>query len=415
MLARSMAVLRRVAELRASLPREFWTIWVGTLINRCGGFAAPLLAFYLTQSRGFTLSEAGAVVALYGAGSVAASLTGGVLADRVGRRATMAVSLLGGSVVMVALGFAQTPRAIAALVLALGFSSDLYRPAAAAFVADVVPPEQRLRAFGLLHWVINVGFSIAPLAAGLIAGYSYLALFLGNAAAMALYGAIVLTRLPETRPRWDPAKDGARVGLGDVLSHGAFMAFAALTFVQGVIIFQHNVTLPGWMSSQGHGARVFGAVIALNGAVIVLLQPFIVERLRGVRPARVLAAAALLTGLGFSLHGLGSSLALHALAVVIWTFGEIAATPATAVSVASMASAHAQGRYQGVLTLAMGLASFTGPLLGPRVLEAGGPAALWGGCLLLGALAAAGFLATSRAPSIPLARAEPAAAPRAAE
>lgn len=41
----------RLAELRASLPPAYWTVWVGTLINRTGGFVVPLLAFYLTQGR----------------------------------------------------------------------------------------------------------------------------------------------------------------------------------------------------------------------------------------------------------------------------------------------------------------------------------------------------------------------------
>jgi MFS family permease len=387
----------RLAELRASLPPAYWTVWVGTLINRTGGFVVPLLAFYLTQGRGLSLSDAGAIVALYGAGSIGASLVGGVLADRVGRRATMAMSLLGGAAVMLSLGLARSTPAIAVLVLALGFVSDLYRPAVAAFVVDVVPAEHRLRAFGLLHWAINIGFSIAPLAAGLLAGWSYLALFVIDAATMAIYGVIVLLRVPETRPAHPVDVSTPRVGLYQILTHRAFMGFVGLTFLNALVIFQHNVTLPGWMAGQGHDERVFGAVIAVNGVVIVLLQPFVVERLRAVRPGRVLAAAALLTGVGFSMHGLGGAIALHVAAVCVWTLGEIAATPATAATVAAMSAAEARGRYQGVLTMAWGAASFVGPLLGPRILSAGGPLALWGGCLALGAIAAAGFLATTHA------------------
>ncbi len=99
-----MPVFGRLVEIRRSLPDEYWVVWVGTLINRMGGFVAPLLTFYLVGARGLSVGEAGVIVSLFGAGSVIAALVGGVLADRVGRRATMLVSLISGGVLMASLG-----------------------------------------------------------------------------------------------------------------------------------------------------------------------------------------------------------------------------------------------------------------------------------------------------------------------
>src|SRR2546430_8004168 len=48
------------------LPRAFWTLWVGTLVNRAGGFVVPFLAIYLTQRRSLPVAEAGAIVSLFG-------------------------------------------------------------------------------------------------------------------------------------------------------------------------------------------------------------------------------------------------------------------------------------------------------------------------------------------------------------
>ena len=64
----------------------YWTIWLGTLVNKLGSVVVPFLALYLTQERGLPNAEAGALLSLYGAGSILAGLTGGVLADRHGRR-----------------------------------------------------------------------------------------------------------------------------------------------------------------------------------------------------------------------------------------------------------------------------------------------------------------------------------------
>ena len=51
----------------AGLPRPFWVLWTGMLVNRAGSFVVPFLAIYLTQARGFSAAQAGIVAALYGA------------------------------------------------------------------------------------------------------------------------------------------------------------------------------------------------------------------------------------------------------------------------------------------------------------------------------------------------------------
>jgi len=107
----------------------------------------------------------------------------------------------------------------------------------------------------------------------------------------------------------------------------------------------------------------------------------------------VLAGAALLLGVGFFLHGVGSAVAMHAVAVAVWTLAEILQSPTSSAVVARLADPAARGRYQGVFTMSWGLASCLGPLLGTQVLDRAGPWALWGGCLGIGVAAAAGFLA----------------------
>ena len=70
------------------LPRTFWYLWSGILLNRLGGFVVLFLSLYLTAQRGLSLALAGAVVGTYGVGGMVGTLLGGVLADRWGRRRT---------------------------------------------------------------------------------------------------------------------------------------------------------------------------------------------------------------------------------------------------------------------------------------------------------------------------------------
>ena len=99
----------RVAVLTADLPSAYWFLWLGILNNRLGSFVIPFLTLYLTTQRGVSVSQAALTVSLFGAGSFAAQLTGGELADRFGRRPVLLMSLFIAPVAMLALGFAHAP------------------------------------------------------------------------------------------------------------------------------------------------------------------------------------------------------------------------------------------------------------------------------------------------------------------
>jgi MFS family permease len=317
-------IRRSLAHTIDELPGAYWTLWVGTLVNRLGGFVVPFLALYLRRARGLDIAEVGGIVSLFGLGSMTAGPLGGVLADRIGRRATLLISLLGGGAVMLALGVQERPAAIAANVLVLGCVSDLYRPAVSAMVADLVPPEKRLIAYGHLYWAVNLGFSLAPVLAGLLASKSYMLLFAGDAATTILYGIIVWRRVAETRPSGDAQREVAPAGgLRDVLVDGVFMSFVALNFLLGVVFQQHVTTLPVDMGSHGIEERTYGMVIALNGVLIISIQPAATRALSRFRRSRVLAVASLLIGTGFGMYALPGPAAWYAAGVGVWTLGEI--------------------------------------------------------------------------------------------
>jgi MFS family permease len=392
------------------LPGAFWTLWVGTLVNRLGGFVVPFLALYLTRNRGLDIAKAGAIVSLFGLGSMTAGPLGGTLADRIGRRATMLISLFGGGLVMLALGWQTHPVAIAINVLLLGLVSDLYRPAVSAMVADLVPPEKRMTAYGHLYWAINLGFSLAPVIAGLLASKSYLLLFAGDAVTTFLYGLIVWRRVPETRPAVQASHDGvAGSGLRGVLVDGVFMSFVALNFFIGLVFQQHGTTLPIDMTSHGISESTYGVVIAVNGVLIILIQPGATRMMQRFRRSRVLAVASLLIGAGFGLYAIPGTAVWYATGVAVWTLGEIASSPTTSSIVADLAPTHLRGRYQGVFMMSWGLAMFVAPTLGTLVLARSGGSTLWATCLAIGVFVSGGQLAIAGARSRRLERARAAA------
>src|SRR3990170_1089612 len=140
------------------------------------------------------------MVFLFGAGSFIAQFTGGELADRLGRHPVMLMGFFITPIFMITFGLARDLALISIATLIVGFFTDLYRPAVGAAIADLVPSESRTRAYGYNYWAINLGAAIAPVIAGLLANYTYLALFIGDALTTLAFGLIVYFGIRETRP-----------------------------------------------------------------------------------------------------------------------------------------------------------------------------------------------------------------------
>ena len=365
------------------------------LVNRLGGFVVPFLALYLTRRRGFSVAEAGLVVTLFGLGSIGAGPVSGLLADRVGRRTTLLVSLVGGGLLTLGLGFVTAPGPLAALVLLAGFVGEIYRPAAHAVVADVVPPADRRRAFGLLYWAVNLGFSVGLVAAGLLSELSYALLFVGDGLTTLVFAVIVWRYVPETRPEGLPPERAreAVAGVLRPLRDPAFAPFLFLTFLLVLVFFQFSLALPVDMTSHGISTALFGSLVALNSVVIVLVQPLAVRFVARLDGARVMAAAAVLIGTGFGMNALRHSVPWYALSIVVWTLGEVLNHPVASALPAELAPVELRGRYQGAFSLAWAVAFAVAPALGAFVIGRFGAAALWAGCFALGLAVALGHLA----------------------
>ncbi|SHN14278.1 MDR family MFS transporter [Actinacidiphila paucisporea] len=398
------AISRAVRETTGGLPRQFWWLWTSTLVNRLGGFVVTFLALYLTVQSGYSPAYAGLVAALFGLGGAAGAVLGGVLADRVGRRATLLAAQLGAAVTTAVLGFVTGPLAIAAVATLVGLTGNASRPALSAMIADLVPAADRVRAFSLNYWAINIGFGVSAAAAGFIAAEGYLWLFLGDAFTTALCALVVYAKAAETLPAAPAAADGPRenVTLVDVMRDRRFMALAGLTFLFAVVMQQASSTLAVDMGQHGLSARQFGLVAAVNGVVIVVLQMPVTRALRGRSSAVLLGAGSFVLAWGIGLTVFATSVAVYALTVVVWTLGEIVHAPAAMSVVADLAPAHARGRYQGMFTLAWSAAAFAGPLAGGVTLQYLGRDTVWLGCAALGTVAAAGYYLLLRPRTAPL-------------
>ena len=379
------------------MPRTVWVLFGGAFVNRLGTFVLPFITLYLT-SRGYSVPQAGLGLAAYGLGAIGAQGIGGLMADRIGRRNTIALSSFGGAALTLSLVWVSGLWDIVGVVALLGFVAELYRPASSALIADLVEPEARVAAFSVYRMALNIGFAVGLGLGGILAAHSYHLLFIGDALTSAVFGVIALVALPHGT-RTSKREERHRTGATRLMAADkGFLFFLAAVFVVAAVYMQNASTFALHVVALGYSTKVYGLLQAMNGTLVVLFELPISSWTQHRPRTRMVALGGLLVGLGFAELAFVKALPGLLVMVVIWTLGEIIESPATGAFVADRAPEHARGRYQGALGMMFACAAVVGPLVGTSIYHLS-PTALWIGCGAAGVGAAALALSAGRRPA----------------
>ena len=367
-------------------PADFWVLWSGILVNRIGALAFPFLSFFLI-SRGVPQNVAAAGVSCWGIGGLSAAFLGGWSADRIGRKFTLLTGLGTSALALFAIPWCQPLFLIYVCAFLAGFAFDFQRPAVSAAVADLVPVSDRVRAYALTYWAVNIGASIAPLIGGVLATISFHFLFSFDGTTSLLYFAIILFCFREPRQHVEGVRRSPFAAFGD---RRLLVLFGLACLLTGQF-FQAYSTLPLVMSQKGLDAGDFSRALVINGITVVVLSIPISRWLQRWSPAAGLSIAAICTGTGFCLTQFARTTPEYAATIFIWTLGEIAIASTTPALISRIAPPGQQGVYQASYSMSWSVGILLGPTVGGFVLQTFGERSLWSGCGILGLLATLGF------------------------
>lgn len=402
----------RFRDTLRGLPRRVWIISLGSMILQIGSFLPVFIVFFLTQ-RGHSAGAAGMVLGAAGLGSVLGNVIGGYLTDTMGQRAAILLSVVTTSGLTATVPFVGPLPAIITVVGLIGVMSQIHRPAMAAVLVDsVTRPQQRLAAFGVLRLAQNIGSALGGVLGGVVASMTYVGLFLGEAAALLVFGLIVALLLRDTpKPQSDRTQPGSEPdqpetapdhpettatvdtqpdqvgGYRQALADRTLVRFLLMTVFAMFVYIQTTVGLPLHINDVGLNERDFGFLMGLNGLLVVLLSLPIIGLVSRYRPEYVLAIGNLFTCVGLALTGFTTGMVLLAAMVVIWTFGEMIYSAIVQAHLVSLTPAGMVGRYQGLYGAAYTVGTGAGPVIGGAV-YAFGPWALWTMVAVLGLLSA---------------------------
>ncbi len=363
-------------------PGQFWVLFLGTLVSASGNSLVwPFMTIYVHEKLSVPLTVVGAVLAANAASGLLSQVVVGPLVDRFGRKIAMTVSLGSRAIILVGLGLANSLAGFVILVVLSGFFGSMYSPGLNAMVADIVQPQKRMEAYGLMRIVGNLGIAIGPAIGGFIATRSYLVSFLAAATSSAIYFMIILLFIKETKPEAEVSHDDASErdgGYGHLMRDYHFLLFCLAYTAMGIAYTQMMTILPVYIKNQYQVPESqFGLIMATNAAMVVVFQYPVTRVVGRYRLAPTLASGALFTALGVGMVSLSSSFATFLLSMVVLTIGELIFAPASIAFVARVAPETMRGRYMGVYGMTIGLSFGLGPIVGGMINDNLSPILIW--------------------------------------
>ena len=364
-----------------SWPRPVRALVLARAVNQLGAFAMSFLAVVLVHVYGASLVTAGWVVALFGLATIPSRLAGGRMADRLGRRPTIVLGLLGCSVALLVIAVSPGVSGAAAGAVLLGLAFEIYEPPSQALLAEIVAPERRQQAFGLLGAALAAAGVGAGILAVLLGGVNLRLLFVADSVTCVAAAALVLLWVHEpsaARPAasaGNPWRDGRLLVMLGVGTGFAFAWNLSLT------------ALPLTVAARGLGPAEMGWLLAVEAAVTIAGQRFL--RGAATRPFFLMAAGLAIVSAGFAVVAFADVMPLLCLGAATVALGQVFLLGPPYAVVAGLADDDSRARYLAAYGTCWGIAQALGPLAWTRLLSIGVPVVWLTGaalCVLLTAL-----------------------------
>ena len=355
---------------RASLVFIFVTVLIDVLSF---GLIIPVLPHLIEQFVGGDTAHAaywvGAFGFVFAAIQFVTAPIQGALSDRFGRRPVILLSCLGLGLDFVfmalapSLAWLMVGRIISAITSASFTTANAY-------VADVTPPDQRAKSFGMIGAAFGVGFIIGPLIGGQL-GSIDLRLPFWFAAGLALlnflYGWFVL---PESlshekrSPKFDWSHANPLGSLALLKRYPQVFGLAAVVFLANLAHYVYPSIFVLFADYQYRwGPREVSYVLAVVGVCNVIVNVGLVGRAARRFGERRTLLFGLSCGMaGFIIYGMADVGWMFLLGLPISALWAMAA-PSTQSLITRQVGADVQGRIQGALMSLVSLAGVIGPVL----------------------------------------------------
>ncbi len=315
----------------------------------------------------------GVVTFTFGLANFFASPILGALSDAHGRRPVLLLGFCGLAFSFFATALATALWMLVAVRLVSG-AMQANMSVSNAYVADITPPEERAKRFGMLGAMFGIGFILGPVLGGLLGAIDLrLPFFVAGCFALLnlLYGWFVLPEsLPPERRRpfsWRSANPVASLrGLAQLKGVGMLVAVIACSGLAQFVLYTTWVLYTTF--KFGWGPLENGWSLAAVGVVSAIVQGLLLGRLlRFFSPKRLAVLGLLSSTIAYLLWGAATQgWMMFAIIFVNLLSATVAASMQSIIS--SAVDSHSQGRALGAVGGLNSLMAVVAPVLGAPLL-----------------------------------------------
>jgi MFS transporter, DHA1 family, tetracycline resistance protein len=352
-------------------------IMLTTLIDMMSiGLIIPVLPALVGSLTGSQADQAfwyGAVTFAFSLANFFSSPLLGALSDSNGRRPVLLLGFCGLSLTFFATALLTSLWMLIAVRL-LGGAMQANMAVGNAYVADITPPAERARRFGMLGAMFGVGFILGPVMGGLLGAISLqLPFFVAGGLALLnlVYGCVVLPEsLPPARRRafnWSAGNPvSALRGLAQVHGAGPLVAVVACSGLAQFVLYTSWVLYTTF--KFGWGPLENGWSLAAVGVVSAVVQGLLLgQLLRRFSPQRLAVLGLISSTLAYALWGAaGEGWMMFAVIFVNLLGATVSATIQSIIS--SAASPSGQGQALGAVSGLNSLMAVLAPLISAPLL-----------------------------------------------
>jgi MFS family permease len=392
-------MIQKTKSIFNEYPRQFWLMIAGLMLATAGGSMIwPFMLIYASGKLNLPLSTVATLIAINAGTGLLSSAAAGTLADKIGRKVVMNISLTMTGLAYLLLMGAETYTQFALLMVMIGLSNPLYQVGADAMLADLIPSEKRTDAYAINRIANNAAFAIGPAVGGFLATRSYNLAFYGAGVGFFAYSVLLFFLAHETLDKSvSHATEIVRGGYAHVLRDGKYMTYVVLIAIGLIAPTMLWILMPVYAKTNfGVPEALYGWIPTTNALMCVFVQYFVTSITRHRRTLSVVATGMLIYALGAGSVALMSGFQGFWLSMVILTFGELTLVPTSSKYVADRAPANLRGRYMSVYWIGWGLARTTAPLVGGFLNDTFFPQAIWIGGLTIGLISTFGLFLLAR-------------------
>jgi MFS family permease len=360
-----------VAGMLHNYPAVVWFLGLGSLIN-VGGLSLlwPVNAIYIHTVLGKSLTVAGLVLMLYSGSGFIGNFLGGWLYDKVGPVSVLTFGLATSAAVICVPIFVHTWWVYIVVMGIFGVTCAMPFPVMSALAGHAWPGGGR-RAYNFIYVANNLGVAVGTALGGVLAQWSFHAVFIGIGLA---YISLLVLVQTVFRERFNS------VGTGhSALSSGKHLPSNLLPVVPWIpiaVLFagfiaawsmyvQWQSTISVYMQSLGYPLTDYSILWTLNGLLIFAAQPAVAKVIRRFPSLSAhMSGGVFLYGMAYLLLFLNHGYVAFVFAMVVMTAGELFVWPSVPAAVAQLAPSHRLGLLQGLVGSAATVGRMMGPVVG---------------------------------------------------